>query len=66
MAICNRCGFSGNANRFAASLSAYHDLRCPRCGTTYINTKLESENITGYGYGNNNTLQKKNTGRNKK
>lgn len=66
MAICNGCSFSGNANQFAASLSAYHDLRCPRCGTTDINTKLENENIKGYGYGDNNTLQKKNKGRDKK
>ena len=37
VATCNRCGFSGHADKFEACLSVWHDLRCPMCGTTDIN-----------------------------
>lgn len=33
---CEECGFSASPDEFEASLSAYHDLRCPRCHTTNI------------------------------
>lgn len=36
LAICLQCGFSANPEEFSACLSAYHDLRCPECGTTNI------------------------------
>lgn len=47
-AICNECEFSGHPDEFDAALSAYHDLRCPKCGTTNIRHS--------YGSYKNNTL----------
>jgi len=34
--ICEECGFTASPDEFEASSSAYHDLKCPRCGTTNI------------------------------
>lgn len=34
--ICEECGFTASPDEFDASISAYHDLKCPRCGTTNI------------------------------
>ena len=33
---CEQCGFTASPDEFEPSLSAYHDLKCPRCGTTDI------------------------------
>ena len=34
--ICEECGFTASPDEFDASISAYHDLKCPKCGTTNI------------------------------
>lgn len=34
--ICENCGFTADPKKFDASTSAYHDLKCPICGTTNI------------------------------
>jgi len=37
-------------------MSCYHDLRCPKCGTTQINTSEILKEDSEYGFGNNNFL----------
>lgn len=37
-ATCNGCGFTAHPDGFKPCTSAYHDLRCPKCGTTDIDT----------------------------
>ena len=34
--ICEQCGFTAGPDEFEASYSPYHDLKCPKCGTTNI------------------------------
>lgn len=60
MPTCNGCGFTGDGDDFDAAFSAYHDLRCPKCGTTNIDT---SDAPKGYGFGNHNTLDTSNESR---
>jgi len=51
---CNHCGFTGTPESFPPALSVYHDMKCPKCGTTNLDTsKVEFD---GYGYGDDNTL----------
>jgi phage FluMu protein Com len=50
---CNRCNFEGTPNEFEASFSVYHDVKCPKCGTTNIDTS----DIRNYDYGENNFSQ---------
>lgn len=33
---CRECGYHGSPDSFPAALSVYHDVRCPKCGTTNI------------------------------
>lgn len=58
--VCNRCSHSDTPDNFDACLSSYHDMRCPKCGGTNIDTsKMAAEwKAAGreYGYGDNNTL----------
>lgn len=54
-AKCNECGFEGTPEEFNASFSAYHDLKCSKCGTTNIDTT--NVDYEGYGYGDNNCLK---------
>lgn len=35
-AKCNGCGFTASPEDFEPSMSPYHDLKCPKCGTTNI------------------------------
>lgn len=55
------CGYYGLSKSFKVCVGVYHDLRCPKCGTTDIDTTeiaAEWENRgEEYGYGNNNTLE---------
>ncbi len=44
---CEECGFTANPEEFDASSSAYHDLKCPKCGTTDIDW-----NYGGYKHNN--------------
>lgn len=54
MPRCNQCGFQGDPSEFDPCLSPYHDLRCPKCGTTNIDTSDQGEE---YGYGKSNFLR---------
>lgn len=44
---CEQCGFTASPDEFDASISAYHDLKCPKCGTTNID-----RNNGGYNHNN--------------
>lgn len=44
---CEQCGFIASPDKFEASLSVYHDLKCPKCGTTNIDW-----NCGGYRHNN--------------
>lgn len=65
-AVCNQCGFTAPPEEFDASMSAYHDLKCPKCGTTAVDTsnvkKDWEKRHDCYGFGNNNTLVMKKEG----
>lgn len=56
MPRCKRkhCEFTGAASEFEPSLSPYHDLKCPKCGTTAVDTGDMGEE---YGYGDSNFLR---------
>jgi predicted RNA-binding Zn-ribbon protein involved in translation (DUF1610 family) len=59
-AHCNGCGFEGPPNKFKGCASYHHDLRCPQCGTTDIDTtainRAWAERGERYGYGDDNFL----------
>ncbi|KKK64616.1 hypothetical protein LCGC14_2982410 [marine sediment metagenome] len=38
MPTCKECGYTSTSNNFHTCQSPYHDLRCPKCQTTHINT----------------------------
>ena len=62
-AKCYQCGFSGDVSKFNDVMSIYHDICCPRCGTTRIDTSeinltLKKEGRE-YGYGDDNFLRLK-------
>lgn len=41
------CGYEGPVENFLAALSIYHDLCCPKCGTTSIDTSdIDTPNST--------------------
>lgn len=58
---CKQCGWEGDAADAEPNLSPYHDLRCPHCGTTNLDTTglQQSWAAAGkeYGYGTDNFLQ---------
>ena len=58
-AKCNECGYEGPQGRFRPHLYAAHDLECPNCGSTDINTSDLLKRIPGYSYGKNNTRSMK-------
>ena len=58
---CKQCGWQGDAADAEPCLSSYHDLRCPQCGTSNLDTsglnKSWAEAGEEYGYGDDNFLQ---------
>lgn len=60
MPICNGCDFVGSPDEFPAAFSAYHDFKCPQCGTTNVDTadinKAWAKKGVEYGYGDGNVL----------
>lgn len=60
MPECKMCGFKGNADEFKAAFDAYHDMKCPVCDTTAVDTTDVSEewakNGKVYSFGKNNVL----------
>jgi len=59
--VCNHCDFSGSADECKASMSCYHDMSCPKCGTTNLDTsginKKWAKEGREYGFGDGNTLK---------
>jgi hypothetical protein len=51
MPKCNQCKYEGGPDTFDPSMSLYHDLKCPKCGTTNVDTEDMGED---YGYGKSN------------
>jgi len=56
MPKCNQCRFKGEPGDFEPSMSPYHDFKCPKCGTSSIDT-TDCNSDGRYGYGNNNVLK---------
>lgn len=54
MPKCNNCGYEAKVDDFDAAMSVYHDLKCPKCGTTNLDTSDIAET---WGYGDDNSLQ---------
>ena len=52
---CNNCGFTGTRGAFKMSLEYSHDVVCPSCGSTLIDTSKMLEAHPRYIYGSNNT-----------
>lgn len=50
------CGYIGLASTFEPTMSVYHDMRCPKCKTTNLDTSAALEVKPDYGYGKYNTL----------
>ena len=52
------CGHEGPVIDFPPAMtSVYHDLRCPECGTTNLDTTDLDKGIPDYCYGDNNFLR---------
>lgn len=71
MPICRRdgCGYKGDADTFKGGGSVYHDLYCPKCGTSNldtsdINAQWKAEGKV-YGYGDHNVLDMSNVNKTK-
>lgn len=63
-AKCQRegCGYEGHPDTFGGCMTPYHDLRCPKCGTTNVDTSEILKEDPIYGYGENNCLKMPGTG----
>lgn len=63
MPKCNgeECGYVGEADTFDGCATPYHDMRCPKCGTTDVDTSDINKEWAGrgeeYGYGDGNSLR---------
>lgn len=53
---CKMCGSSFTPDDAKPCASAYHDLRCPSCGSTNLDTSEILELWADYSYGKNNCL----------
>lgn len=62
MPRCDRagCGHQGPADGFKPAIGVYHDMHCPKCGTTQVDTTdiFEEWAARGehYAYGKHNVL----------
>jgi predicted nucleic-acid-binding Zn-ribbon protein len=57
VATCKRCYYRNTPDFFDGSDSVYHDLKCPKCGTTKIDTSEISKEFRDYGFGPDNFMQ---------
>ncbi len=57
IATCKACNFRAEPKDFKACLTAYHDLRCPQCGSTNIDTSELNQQMENYGWGDNNSFR---------
>jgi len=57
---CNHCQYEGEADTFGPSMSYHHDLTCPKCGTTNLDTSVLNADWKAkgevYGYGDDNFI----------
>lgn len=55
-----RCGHEGPVEEFPSAASCYHDLCCPKCGTTNLDTSALNQDWASRGqayiYGDTNVL----------
>ena len=55
------CGFEGPVEEFPGCLTSYHDMCCPKCGTTRVDTSNINldwkQRGMIYGYGDHNSLE---------
>jgi len=62
IARCKGCGFEDDVKKFDDCVSVYHDVRCPRCGTTAIDTSQVNAFYraegSAYGWGDGNMLDR--------
>lgn len=62
IAKCNGCGFEGDVKEFDDCASVYHDVRCPVCGTTAVNTSkvnaYHRAEGSSYAWGDDNMLDR--------
>jgi hypothetical protein len=62
IARCKGCGFEDDVKKFDDCVSVYHDVRCPRCGTTAIDTSQVNAFYraegSAYGWGDDNMLDR--------
>ena len=58
---CESCGWEGPAEQAMTAFSVYHDLQCPECGTTYLDTSGLNKDWASrgqkYAYGDGNTIE---------
>jgi len=58
--ICLGCGHIDDVDNFVGSISVYSDMRCPKCGTTEVDTSEVNKEWAArgekYGYGDDNSL----------
>jgi hypothetical protein len=61
--VCNGCGWRGEGSDCNPALGVYHDLLCPRCGMSNLDTsgirKAWAAQGRTYGYGDSNFLEMK-------
>lgn len=61
MPKCNGCGFQAKPDEFDPCMSAYHDFKCPKCGTSNVDSSdintAWREDGRDYGYGDDNFLK---------
>lgn len=64
---CNQCEWEGDAADCESYHSPEHDVICPQCGTTNVNTSKLAQQYrevgSEYCYGDDNTLIKKKEGK---
>lgn len=60
IAKCKGCGFEAEVKDFNDCASVYHDVRCPECGTTAVDTSQVNAYYRAagstYGWGDENML----------
>lgn len=59
---CENCHWEGDASECKDACTVYHDLRCPECGTTELDTSDVNRKMEGYCYGDDNFLRMKKEG----
>ena len=53
---CETCGWKGKPSQAEGSVSAYHDMICPECRSSNLDTSEIKKADPKYGFGDHNTL----------